>query len=626
MLLKKENSLKRIKLIAQDSNILLLFFVYSVAFFISNSYSNEVEKLDEIIVTADSIDREEKNPFIITSEKIKEKQSNILINSLKTITSLNISSYGNNGKLSDVTLRGAPPNRTLIIIDDTVTSTNIPGLNSNIFNNLMNDGIEKIEIVPNTYGALYGYSTVGGLIYIKTKKSKYNSLNLDVEKGSYNTSKLSSSFSVKDNNCSNYTNVTYYETGTGIRKNEIYGNIVSDKYSNASIYSHGLVHLNPFMRLESSLFYSNSKTKIDDVFNANLPVYSNNFSKSNITFFNIKNIIKNSNKHMISFSRNSSQITTIDKFKYFNKGINKEIKYTFIPKLKGNKIYLCFNYFNEENHFPEKKSIHHVSCSLRHSTNIKENVFLKTGFVLSKSNLFPVDFSYAINPSYELGTLTLDFKFGVGFKTPSLLQIYGNNYTRSSKNLKPERSKSWDISVKKRIFNDRVIFSITYFSMIIENIISMKQIEQNIYQFRNVSKRMSRGIENSFYFDILKNINLSLNYTWLDAYDQSINQFPVRLPKNKISMNLNYYLNTKTSFFLDIIYKDKQKDFNHFVFPSRIVKLSSSINTIIGVNHKIGEKLLIFGRIENAFNKKFEDVYGYGTRGFSLFGGFSIKI
>ena len=45
----------------------------------------------------------------------------------------------------------------------------------------------------------------------------------------------------------------------------------------------------------------------------------------------------------------------------------------------------------------------------------------------------------------------------------------------------------------------------------------------------------------------------------------------------------------------------------------------------LAASYDIHKNFQIFGRIENLFNKKYEDVWGYGTAGFSLFGGVKLS-
>ena len=56
------------------------------------------------------------------------------------------------------------------------------------------------------------------------------------------------------------------------------------------------------------------------------------------------------------------------------------------------------------------------------------------------------------------------------------------------------------------------------------------------------------------------------------------------------------------------------------------VRLDSYLITNIAAHYYIGEFLKIYLRMENLFSTYYEEVYGYATPGFSIYGGVKLSL
>ena len=106
---------------------------------------------------------------------------------LKHSSNIYIKSYGNNSSLQSVSLNGLGAENTLILMNG--IKMNSPQNSQFDLSLIPKEGIEKIEIIDNGYGSLYGSDATGGIINIITdtyfiEKKKFD-LKTSLNIGSY---------------------------------------------------------------------------------------------------------------------------------------------------------------------------------------------------------------------------------------------------------------------------------------------------------------------------------------------------------------------------------------------------------------------------------------------------------
>jgi vitamin B12 transporter len=88
----------------------------------------------------------------------------LLADALREVPALDIQRAGGLGKLTDIRLRGADPRHTLVLFDG--IPLNGPWLGTFDFADLMDPGVERVEVLGGPSSSLYGSGAVGGVIQI----------------------------------------------------------------------------------------------------------------------------------------------------------------------------------------------------------------------------------------------------------------------------------------------------------------------------------------------------------------------------------------------------------------------------------------------------------------------------
>src|SRR4051812_46631380 len=91
---------------------------------------------------------------VVDEGEIQARQSETVLDALRTVPGLDIVQTGSRGTETDLLIRGAEPDQTLVLIDGVeVNSVTLGGFD---FANLTTDNIERIEVLRGSGGTLYG--------------------------------------------------------------------------------------------------------------------------------------------------------------------------------------------------------------------------------------------------------------------------------------------------------------------------------------------------------------------------------------------------------------------------------------------------------------------------------------
>ncbi|MGZ5914919.1 MAG: TonB-dependent receptor [Hyphomicrobium sp.] len=104
---------------------------------------------------------------VVTRKDLENRQIRYAADALRNLPGLEVSQSGGIGNLTQVRIRGAEANQTLVLIDG--VEANNPTDGEFDFSNLATADIERIEIIRGPMSGVYGSSAVGGVINIITR-------------------------------------------------------------------------------------------------------------------------------------------------------------------------------------------------------------------------------------------------------------------------------------------------------------------------------------------------------------------------------------------------------------------------------------------------------------------------
>ncbi|WP_163358032.1 TonB-dependent receptor [Dysgonomonas sp. 25] len=127
----------------------------------------------------------------------------------------------------------------------------------------------------------------------------------------------------------------------------------------------------------------------------------------------------------------------------------------------------------------------------------------------------------------------LKFSVSKGFRTPNLRELY--MYASANEDLLPESSLSYDFTVSQGLFDNRLMAELTLFYIKGDNIVEVVQVGGHP-QNRNAGKFANKGVEVSLNYQILNNLALHSNYSYLH-----MDKLITGSPRNKFYAGLTYH-------------------------------------------------------------------------------------
>ena len=210
--------------------------------------------------------------------------------------------------------------------------------------------------------------------------------------------------------------------------------------------------------------------------------------------------------------------------------------------------------------------------------------------------------------------------YGDGFKAPSVSQLYydlkmemgrGNwVHLTGNPNLKPEKSKSWDLGVEAEF--GKGYGSLTYFDNDVDNLIASipkgkDSNGYNLYRYENVNQARIKGLENTLGYRFNDTLEFKVTSTLLDAKDTSAGKDLTQRARLSQIYQLIYDDHKDTGWSAVLWNQLDYKFVTGKAWESgESVKKSYSL-TNFSLTRKVNKDTRVYGSVQNIFDKKDED-------------------
>ncbi len=607
-----------------------------------------VKKLDDVIVTANYIPQNKAKigsaVTVLTAEDIKRQQVTYLSDILRTVPGLAVNQSGGGfGTLTQIRIRGAEGNQTLVRLNGIELNDPSGGSEYN-FGNMLAEDIERIEILRGPQSSLYGSDAIGGVINIITKKGRQGlKLKGNAQAGSFGVYQAEGGFSGGWQDKLDYHfNVSQFESrGISIAESG------TEPDGNKNLTLDTTVTARPVDMLEVGVTGRRVEADLDyDGFQGGIgAVDANQTTQTRQNFGRAYAKLKlfEDNQwfhwnHQISAGYSESRRNNYNNavFSSFYNGRN--VKYAYrtnllldTPELFQLHQGLSFQIEHEKDTVNTKSQFSNVNRNIRTTSYIGEyqiellDRLALTGAIRYDNNdkLFKDATTYRGTLSYQLKETgsRLHASYGTGVKNPTLFELYGYtaNY-QGNPNLQPEKSQGWDIGIEQSLWNERVTLDTTYFNNRIENLI--KGSGTTSVNQPGINK--IEGIEVSLSAQLMSNLDFNSSYTWTSTRDANGIAL-VRRPKHIASANLNYafsLFNRKGNLNVGVKYNGKQTDYKFDASYNRsIVTLNDYTLVNVAASYHVYKQLEVFARVENLLDEHYQEVYSYAAKGIAGYGG-----
>src|SRR5262249_7649242 len=203
--------------------------------------------------------------------------------------------------------------------------------------------------------------------------------------------------------------------------------------------------------------------------------------------------------------------------------------------------------------------------------------------------------------------------YGRAFRAPAAgelaLPFYGNP------DLKPEKSNSWAVGIDK-YWGATGTIGFSWFDSHYEDLITFDPVTLIA---QNIAKARVRGFEISG-SQSWNRWTFAAGYTYLDTEDETTGLQLFRRPKNSGSASISYDASRwGASMALVSVGQRLENDFS--TFPPQLVFNQSFTTVAVAGYYQIVQQLKLTGRIENLFDKEYQEVLTFPAPGIGFYGG-----
>jgi vitamin B12 transporter len=596
----------------------------------------------EIVITAERAPEEAADTpasvTVIDAARIERLGEPLVPALLRVTPSVSVTTSGPAGSLTEVRIRGAENNHTLLFIDgiranDPATS-NFPR-----FELLNSDVTSRIEVVRGPQSALWGSEAIGGVVAIDGVDASRDSYAVSGEAGSFASRRASASGSLAAERANLALGIGW-QRAKGIDAFDGAGD--RDGYRNLSGRVRGTWQVAPALRLGAAGFALSGRSEFDG-FNPAPPFQHINTLDSSRNGLAAGRIWgefggqqgwsgRLGGTLLTSRNRNFLAENEINRTSGRRAALDGQVQRRFTTAAVEHRVIVALEHEREEFHARDPFGTTDQDRSRKHQALTAEwraeagPVVADLALRRDRFNRFKDATTVRASLLAEIGEgFSIAGSYGEGIAQPTFFDLYGfaPAFFIGNPSLKPERSRGFESSL--RYSKGAVLASLTAYRQRLRNeIVDVFDFSTGFSSTENRSETSRRsGVEAQLDWTFGDHLRLSANYAYLKAAEPSSNGSRLRearRPKHSGAIIADGRFDRLTYGF-SMAHTGDRIDTDFDSFPFRRVTLDAYWLAGARIAFDISKGVQLFARAANAFDANYQDVIGYRTEGRSLYAG-----
>ncbi len=609
---------------------------------------------------------------VVDDQALQQRQTLIVSDVLRDVPGVAVSRIGAVGGLTQVRIRGAEGNHTLVMIDGIKASD--PFFDEYDFGTLLADPDARIEVVRGQQSSLYGSDAIGGVInYITLTGSEAPGMRLRAEGGSLGT--YAGGARVAGVN----GDLDFALSASGLHTNGYrvapggHRDVGSDSagVSTKVIWS---VAPNLYITAVGRYSYTNADTDDSDLDSAS-KTFGQTLDSPGVHYVNtaLYGLLRGRLDLMDGRWTNALAVQVADTHRSLFDVADPYAPLAGQPIAKtsgdhGERFRESFEsaYRFGDAHVKQRVTVAFDAEQNRSQTTVSPfGAFLgqeqidtdglvaeydltvadRTSFGASVrhdwNSRFSDDTTYRIEGSYKFSDgLRLHAAAGSGVKNPSfgeLFDFFAGRFIGNA-NLQPEKSTGWEAGVDAGVLASHAKVGVTYFSDQLTNAITTSFATGVAQPVNLAGSSPQRGVEVFASAQFRDEWRLDAGYTYLDAPQHrrvliggvftNFDGQAVRRARDIASLNVSWApLGRPYAATVTVRYNGKQGDLA-FTDPSYVPVLANlKAFTLVNFNAtwRLNPQIEFYGRIENLFDQSYQEVFSFATPGRTAYAGVRLR-
>jgi vitamin B12 transporter len=594
---------------------------------------------DQIVITASRAPQDEaKTPAsvaIIDQQRIERLDEPVLSALLRLTPSAAVATSGPAGSLTEVRIRGAEANHTLLFIDgikiDDPASGDTPR-----YEILNADLASRIEVVRGPQSALWGSEAIGGVIAVNGLDDAPGYI-ANAEAGSFGFVRASGAASLVIAR-TNLSGAVGFQRATGI--NSVAGPGDRDGYRNLSGRLRGTWHPRADIEIGASALALTGRDEFDgfDLFTG-AHTDTLDSSRNRLDAARLWAVIGTGDSPWraqiagsLLGSSNKNYLADVqqNRTRGTRRNLSVQLERRFTTGAFVHWLIVAGDTERETFHArdtafggftDQDRTRHHESVTTEWRADAKQ----VSGDVAVRHDSFN-RFKDATSVRASLlgqlgGGFSLAGSYSAGIAQPTFFDLYGffpGNFVGNPE-LKPESSRGFEVSLRYR--NGPVVAALTAYRQRLHDEIINNATFTSVLNASGSSRRS--GVEASIDWKIADSLRLSANYAYLKATQPDAitggQVTEVRRPKHSGSIAIDGSTG-RFSYGASLDYVGRHLD-NRDTFPFDRVTLGSYWLADARIAYAIRPGIELFARGSNLLDQRYEDVFSYRTEGRGIYAG-----
>jgi vitamin B12 transporter len=587
---------------------------------------------------------------VITADDIAREQRRTLPDILTSVPGLNVVQTGGPGGQTALFMRGTNSNHVKVLLDGIdIGDPSTPNGAVDLAHILASD-IDRIEVLRGPQSGLYGANAIGGVISITTKKGQGPAKATGwVEGGSMGTFNQSAGLSGSKDRFDYSFNVTHlrstdipvtpgYVLPPGQKANP-------NSYDNLTLSGRVGAQVNDSLKInligryiDARLLYSNDDTTIFPFapFPSRSEYNNNDFYGRAEAVWSLWDgqFVNTFGVNFTDYHRTNQDPNGTPQSIY--NGTRTSLNWRGnIEVMPGQTVVLGFEREDDRadssafGTFPVVGPLDYSAKTgntagfVELQSRLSEQLSVVANARLDDDDQFGSHATWRVAPAFIVpGTQTkLKASYGTGFKAPTLYELYGIGdfgYV-GNPSLKPEISEGYDAGFEQPLFGGRVRFGATYFHNNITDLIQNTFVP--VFTYVNIGKAQTYGVETFVDAQLASNLRVHADYTYTKARDLVNDTDLTRRPKHRADLKVMYQPIEPLTVSATVVYVGSWLDFDR---PGLLlVPAPAPAYTVVNLaaDYVINPQVTLFGRIDNLFDKHYENPVGWLQPGFAAYVG-----